>query len=173
MRYANRVKDHHRRNSMMHDSQAVQEVFRFRAMGVRGAVTLTQEEVHTKTRTTYGWWEQTVPLRSLAPRYSKLRTSPPTLGIAVLFTVIFIITGCTTIVGGNHMLISDCAGIALVATGFWLGYHTNKHRTTDWIMIASNDGGHGVSYTRQGPDIDRADEFTEHLMARIKDVAST
>ncbi len=156
----------------MSESLHEDDIFRFAAGGASGTVKLERDHVAIKAQTMDGEWELSVPLESLSPRYSKLRCTAPNNGCGLLLSSLFVIAGITLFVSAVTFM-PKLAGAFLVAVGSWSTYYLSKHRKADWIMIASNDGGHGVSYTRQGPDLDRADEFTELLMQRIKQVSKT
>ena len=148
-------------------SESEELVYRFSAFGARGTITLKERSVHTTTWTVNGWWEQTIPLEALSANHGTLITRPPLYTTAWIIAISVVLVGACRIITAA-MLFHVFAGVLLLLGGFLMGYRLYPYRKAEWIMFPTSGGWQGLNYTRQGPDADLCDAFTERVKQAIR-----
>lgn len=70
---------------------------------------------------------------------------------------------------GFYALVSGVwiVGGILLLFGIMFGWHLMRHRKTEWVIFNGADGGR-VVFTRQGPDAEKCDWFTNRLVTAIR-----
>lgn len=152
----------------MTQPESDETVYRFASFAARGAVTLRRDCVHTKTRTHLGWWEQTIPLSDLKPHYGTLTVTPQVFVWACIFAIALVCIGVYGLIWGLWAIPRKSISLLLLASGLSLGWHLVRHRKSEWIIFNAYDEGGRVGYTRQGPDAEKCDMFTERLASSIR-----
>lgn len=145
--------------------------YRFACFAARGTILLRSDAVHVKTMTYLGWWEQTIPLSDLKPRYGILTATPPIFIWA--FVLVMVLTaigmfGTHELIWGDGPLIGRVISALLLPLGVAAGAYLWRKRTSEWVIFNVPDGGASVAYTRQGPDAQRFEEFTQRLVTAIR-----
>lgn len=152
----------------MTESDSFGTIYRFAAFSARGMVVLRHDEVYVKTRTHLGWWEQTIPLAELKPVYCKLSATTEIFFWACIFAICSIVIGACGLFLGVAPLPQKATYGAILLFGIGLVWYLVKHRKCDWIIFNAFGGSTRVGYTRQGPDSQECDNFTEQLLDAIR-----
>jgi hypothetical protein len=152
----------------MTDVQTQDYVYRFAAFAARGEVTLRSDCVSVKTRTHLGWWEQTIPLSELRPNYGTLAVVPPLLLWIFVFALASIAGGIYGWIWSDRTFPTIAVHTFLLAGGLAIVLYAVRNYKTEWIIFNAYDPNLRVGYTRQGPDSNLCDEFTERLVNAIR-----
>jgi hypothetical protein len=152
----------------MTETDAYETVYRFAAFSARGMVVLRHDEVYVKTRTHLGWWEQTIPLSELKPAYCKLSATTEIFFGACIFAISFIVIGACGLFSVLATISQRTTYGAILLFGIAAVWYLLKHRRSDWIIFNAFGGSARVGYTRQGPDSQECDTFTQRLVDAIR-----
>jgi hypothetical protein len=141
--------------------------YRFAAFGARGTITLRADCVHIRTRSYLGWWEQTIPLEHVSPNYATLTSTPGIYIWAWIMAILFAWLGIYGIIWGIALYPQKLVSGVLLLFSVWFMLYLFRRRKTEWIMFLTPQVGHGVNYTRQGPDKLECDNFTRQIVESI------
>ena len=147
---------------------ASEVTYRFAAFAARGTVTLGSSSVRVKTWTHLGWWEQTLPLSQLSPHYGTLNIVPGVFVWACILAILGACLGLYGLVWGTATYPQKLLSALLLGGGVVLGFYLLRHRKCEWVIFQACGECSRVGYTRQGPDADICDEFTERLVGAIR-----
>lgn len=137
--------------------------YRFHSFSGRGAITVNADKVHVSATAPSGWWEETIPLADLRPEYG-------TRSVVTIYVLYALIVLALFVSGAIYQLAhyQFISGVILLVPAAAIGWrmYTRWHRS-DWIIFRA-DGAGCVAYTKQGPDHDKCEEFTDYLTNAIK-----
>ena len=156
-----------------HDDQAIEE-YDFKTLGASGRITLKKDSVIAACRSYNGSWEQEVPLRSIQPRYGTLRTTPMILVWARMFAIITICICGLSFLGFQKLNLQSILFLAAtILTCGVIYWRLSVLPPAEWIWFYTNDGGRGISFTRQGKDHPKCDAFVKRLQQAIESAQET
>lgn len=151
--------------------------YRFHGFGNGGTVSMRDNHVHIVGKSLLQEWSQDIPYSELRPNFISMRSRSPTYALAWFFSILF---GCLgawilfdSVTIGPVTARRVAAGIFLVAFSAWIAWRLIFHSVLDWIIFPTSVPGQTVSYSRQGPDGPRVDQFTDELQCRIRDAVTT
>ena len=141
---------------------------RFRTAETSGTVRLLEDRVETTVRRNLSRWTYEIPYRRLDPYPLRMWTTSTSFWVCLGVGALGVGGAASELVGaeGRHMPPWMPPVVLLGAIGLlWFAF---IHRREEWVIFSSASDTR-VRYCRNGPDADSISQFTDSLIAEIKD----
>ncbi|CAD73024.1 hypothetical protein [Rhodopirellula baltica] len=148
--------------------------YRFKTLGARGHVVLSECDVMCDTTSYLGRWKATTPYSAIEPHPISLWQTPPvTIYCGVGLGFLTVVLGFAAIgeLRSNAWLPTLIFGFyaAFCVAAFGLLVRVVRNWTAEWIMFPTAIDGHRIAYIKTRRDKDAFDAFTANLTFRILD----